>query len=263
MSPPRETLKSGWAVQARSIHALILRNLMLRYGRDNIGFLWVVLEPMILTAGVMIIWSLLGSDKQGIKMVELVLTGYMPLTLWRHMTNSCVTLFRSNSSLLYHRRVSLFDIVAARLSLEFIGTTAALLIVCSALNIAGLAGDIQRYDLFILGWLMMAWISGGAGLVVAAATEVSETWERFVQPVQYLMIPISGAFFLVDWLPGWAQQLILYHPLVHCYEAFRAGFFGEAIVTNYDVGYFSLCAVAMIFAGILSVAAVRRRVQLN
>jgi capsular polysaccharide transport system permease protein len=253
----------GWRIQARNLRALILRDLMLRHGRDNIGFIWVVLEPMILTMGVMVVWSLLGHGRSGIKVVELVLTGYMPLTLWRHLTGGVLNLFRSSSPMLYHRQITLFDIVFARQALEFIATSAALVVIWSVLSTIGLVGDIQRLDLFLLGWIMMGLLAGGVGLILAALTEVSHTAERFIQPMQYLAIPLSGAFFMVDWLPTWAQHAILLNPIVHSYEVFRAGFFGEALVTHYQLGYFFSCTFVLWFVGIVAVTKVRGRVQLN
>src|SRR5215510_5657944 len=105
MRPRLGALLLGWTIQARNIHALMLRDVATRYGRDNIGFVWVVLEPMILTVGVMIVWSAIavGGHKEGVTLVEFVLTGYIPLTLWRHLTNSMVLIFRRSVPLLYHR----------------------------------------------------------------------------------------------------------------------------------------------------------------
>lgn len=246
------------------MHALLVRDLMMRYGRDNIGFVWVILEPMILCVGVMFIWSILGGHgKEGIKVVELVLTGYMPLTLWRHLTGPVIGMFRNNVSMIYHRRVSLLDLVLSRQSLEIVGTTAALLVIYLFLVTSGLAGGLKRLDLVILGWLMMAWIGVAFGALLACWTERHEVAERFVQPLQYLNIPISGAFFLVDWLPHWAQNVIMYHPLVHCYEVFRAGYFGDAIVSHYSLGYFTVCAFGLSFWALRSVQRIRAHVRLN
>lgn len=257
-------LMRGARIQARIIRALMLRDVMMRYGRDNIGFVWIVLEPMILTAGVMTIWSYtMGTDKYGLKLIEFILTGYMPLTLWRHLTNSMLTLFRRSSPLLYHRQITLFDIISAKLALEFIGTSAAFVVVWGALYAVGLAGDIARLDLLILGWMMMAWLASSVGLILAAMTEWSETSERFVQPMQYLSIPISGAFAMVDWLPTWAQHLILLNPMVHCYEVFRAGYFGSAVVTHYYLLYFASCSFVLMFCGVNLVKYMRARVQLS
>lgn len=263
MAPRTDSVWAGWAIQGRSISALMKRDLMMRYGRDNIGFVWAILEPMILTCGVMIIWSVSGGDRNGIKVIELVLTGYMPLTLWRHLTGPVVNLFRNSWPLLYHRQITLLDLTIARQGLEFIAASAALTIVWGVLSIAGLIGEVAQWDLFLLGWLMMAAIGAAFGALLAALTEVSETIERFIQPFQYLNIPISGAFFLVDWLPTWGQQAILYHPLVHCYEVFRAGFFGSTITTHYDLVYFFEVVSVVLSVGLISLVAVRSRVRLS
>ena len=177
----------------------------------------------------MIVWSFtMGSSSHGLKLVEFLLTGYMPLTLWRHMTSSPVQIFRSSSALLYHRTVTLLDILAARQILEFAGTTAALLVAWGVLYTTDIVAGVARLDLLLLGWAMMAWIAFGFGAVISALTEVLEAAGRVVNPLQYLMLPISGPFFMVDWFPSWAQEALLLNPLVHCYEVFRAGYFGDA-----------------------------------
>ena len=79
----------GLKVQARVVNALMIRELMMRYGRANIGFLWLILEPMILCGGVIgLRWFIQSHEEHGISLVAFLLSGYMPLTLWRHLTNS-------------------------------------------------------------------------------------------------------------------------------------------------------------------------------
>ncbi|WP_422002613.1 ABC transporter permease [Reyranella sp.] len=257
-------LRRGLAIQGRNIRALMVRDMMMRYGRGNIGFVWIVLEPMLLTVGVMVVWSYtIGPQKQGVKLVELVLTGYMMLTLWRHVTNSAITIFRRSSGLLYHRTISLFDILLARGSLEFVATATAFLVVWGTLYLAGLVGPVERYDLLFAGWIMMGGLALACSAVIAAVTEWSEAAERIIQPLQYISLPVSGAFFMVDWLPTWAQKAVLLNPMVHCYETFRAGYFGHQVVSHYDFGYFAVWLFGLTFVGVVSVRLVRDRVALS
>lgn len=259
-----KTLREGWRIQRQTIHALVVRELITRYGRENIGFVWAILEPMILTCGVMVIWTVMGGhNKDGVKAVEMVLTGYMPLTLWRHLTGPVVGMFRINAGLLYHRRISLLDLVISKQLLEIIGTTTAFIVIYAMLLLMGLIDGVDRWDLLILGWLMMAWIGAAFGAILAAFTERHEVAERFVMPFQYLNVPISGAFYLTDWLPSWAQHLVSWHPLVHCYEVFRAGYFGPMIVTHYDLPYFTVWSFALTFLGLRAIRRIRRHVRLN
>src|ERR1700712_3397089 len=103
------------------IRALLIRDMMARFGRANLGFAWTIMEPMLLTGGVLVLWSLLRQPViHGIPLVGFVITLYMPLTMWRHMTTSMVRVAGANSELLYHRPISHIDFVAGRLLLEFL-----------------------------------------------------------------------------------------------------------------------------------------------
>lgn len=241
----------GLAIQLRCLDALMVRNLMIRYGRGNIGFMWVLLDPMILTVGVMFIWSLLkGNTEHGINIVGFVISGYMPLTLWRHITNAGLFALNRNSSVFYHRQVSAIDALAATFVLEFAGCTAAFVIVVSTTLTLGFMEPFADTGAVVLGWMMMASLSVGTALLICALTEFHEFMERFIQPFQYLMLPISGVFFMVDWLPVYAQEFAWYSPLVHCYEMIRHGFFGDSVTTTSEPLYVFSFALVEIVLGL-------------
>jgi capsular polysaccharide transport system permease protein len=266
MAPSSEgSLKAGLATQWRVIHALMVRDMMMRYGRDNLGFVWTVVEPMILTAGVMFIWSIIrqGGEEHGIRVAEFVMTGYMPLTLWRHMSARTAGLFRRASGLLYHRRISLFDIVFATLFLEFIATSAALSFVLVFATVCGFVDPIKDLRPTLCGWLLMGWLAGGVGMVTAVLTEVSDVVEHFIQPLQYLLLPISGVFYMVDWLPANFREAALLNPITHCYEAFRAGFFGDEMTLYYDYSYVAAWSLGFTFVGVALIHIARSRVKLQ
>ena len=244
------SLLRGLRVQLRCMEALMVRDLMMRYGRGNLGFLWVLIEPMILCVGVMIVWSMIkGNQEHGIDVVSFVLTGYMPLTLWRHVTQAGIFGVRRTTGLLFHRHITVLDAFLARMVLEIAGATGALAIVVGVTWTVGLIEPIQNWSLVVAGWLMMALISFGASLMICALTEYSEVMERFVQPYQYLLLPLCGAFFMTDWLPTSAQEIIWYNPTVHCYEAIRAGFFGTRVKAVFDPWYVIIWSLVLIATG--------------
>ena len=51
------SIAAAFRLQLTVIWALILRELHTRYGRENIGFLWVVGEPILFCGGVAIAWD--------------------------------------------------------------------------------------------------------------------------------------------------------------------------------------------------------------
>lgn len=248
----------------RITYALVVRDMMTRFGRHHLGFVWTVLEPMILTTGVMLVWSVIKEPLiHGIPVITFVLTGYMPLTLWRHLTNPMPRILRDNSALLYHRPISHVQIIVSRSILEFLSTSTALLIVYFVVTSLGFVRPTENWGLAILAWGFTAWYFGAMGLVIGAITEFWEPAEKFVPAIQYLALPISGTFFMSDWLPDSARRLLLLNPSVHCFEMFRAGVLGDGITTHYDWHYLASVSAIMSVFGIVSIVAVRERIDIR
>jgi len=246
------------------IQALIVRDLLVRHGRHSLGFFWDIMEPMVLATGVMLIWSVVhDSSLHGVNITTFVVTCYLPLTLSRHLIGPLARLFRSNASLLFHRPVRHSDILVARVLSEFLSSTTALVLIYLVTVTLGFVDPIEDWPLALAGWLFTGWFYGGVALLVSAWTEYWEPAEKFIAPAQYLALPLSAAFFMVDWVPTGAQHLLLLNPAVHCYEIFRAGFFGEAVPTHYDVGYLTMWCIALTLAGAAAIYRVRDRIQVN
>ena len=252
------------ASRLQIIQALIMRDLLSRYGRHSLGFFWAIMEPVILAVGVMIIWSILHeSSMRGVNVTTFVITAYLPLTLSRHLIGPLSKLGRNNANLFYHRPIRYADILTARVLVEVMSATLALVLIYFVTVSFGIIDPIQDWPMALVGWLYTGWLYGGVALLASAWTEVWEPAEKFIQPGQYLAMPLSGVFFLVDWVPTWAQNALLLNPAVHCFEMFRAGFFGPAVTTHYDVAYLTTWCVALSLAGVAAIYRVRDRIVLN
>jgi capsular polysaccharide transport system permease protein len=247
VAPSFRNFFAGLGVQLRVWHALLIRELMMRYGRNNIGFLWLVLEPMILCAGVVAVrWIIQGHEEHGVPLVAMLLSGYMPLTLWRHLTGKSVFMIRRNMGIMYHRTITALDIFIVTMALEFIGCTFAYAVNYFAFILIGVLDPIRDYGYVIAGWLLMGLLAVGVASMFALLVERYEASERFIAPAQYLILPISGMFYMADWLPESVRDWALYIPLLHCFEITRHGFFGEIVPTHYTAAYPALIGVALL-----------------
>ena len=50
-------------IQVRVVGALLMREIITRYGRNNIGFLWLFVEPLLLTLVIVLLWKFLRADR--------------------------------------------------------------------------------------------------------------------------------------------------------------------------------------------------------
>lgn len=256
------TLTRSLQLQFRVIGALLMREIITRYGRHNIGFLWLFVEPMMFTLGVTTLWTLSGaSHGSNLPIAAFALTGYSSVLLWRNMPGRCSGAITPNLSLMYHRQVKVIDIFASRLLLEIAGTTASFItlgIVFTAIGWIKPPEDILKV---MFGWLMLAWFGASLGLLIGALSERSEIVEKLWHPASYLLFPLSGAAFMVDWLPSAGQKFVLLLPMVHGVEILREGYFGSAVHAHYDMTYMAIINLCIMLFGLTQERIVSRTVK--
>lgn len=232
------TLARSMQIQARIVGALLLREILTRYGRHNLGFLWLFIEPMLFTLGVTLLWTALrGVHGSDLPIVGFAITGYSSVLLWRNMPARCLNAIEPNHALMHHRNVCIIDIFAARLLLEFVGVTTSfsiLVLLCVWLGLLALPENLM---LVAGGWALLAWFGAALAVAIACLAERSGLLEKLWHPLSYLLFPLSGAGFMVDWLPVPAREFVLLLPMVHCTEILRDGYFGSAVRTYHDANY--------------------------
>ena len=241
----------AFLMQGRVVWALVLREMQTRYGRENIGFLWIVGEPILFCGGVAIMWTLIRpAHEHGLPVTAFVITGYVPLTLWRHCVMRATKAFESNGALLFHRQVTPLDIIAARLVLEVVGTIIAGCIVSAGAMMLGLMDPPQDVGLLYLGMLLQIGFSAATALLVASLSERSDIVEKTTSVIMYLSIPFSGAFVMVGWVPEQFQWILLLSPSVHNLEMIRGGQFGPGAHPVYDMFFAAWTTGLLLLLGI-------------
>lgn len=255
------SLRRSAAIQCRVINALLLREILTRYGRHNIGFLWLFVEPMLFTTGVTILWSV-GKAFHGstLPIVAFALTGYSSVLLWRNMPSRCIGSIEPNLALMYHRNVRVIDIFAARLLLEGGGASISFVTLALFYTYIGwldLPNDVLTV---MVGWFMIAWFGSALAMFLGALAEKTELVERLWHPISYLTFPLSGAAFMVDSLPPIAQHYILYVPMVNGVEIVRMGYFGDKVHVHFDFPYLLCCCVVLTLLAFAQIAVVNREI---
>lgn len=249
------------SVQWRVIYALLMREILTRYGRHNIGFLWLFVEPMLFTTGVTILWTLAKSvHGSSLPIVAFALTGYSSVLLWRNMPSRCIGAIEPNLALMYHRNVRVIDVFLARLFLEAGGATISFIVLSLFYIYIGWMEPPEDVLTVVQGWLLLAWFGAALAMLLGALAEKSDFVERLWHPVSYIMFPLSGAAFIVDALPPAAQDYALYIPMVNGVEIVREGYFGDQIRTHYDLSYLLEVCLALSVMAFAQVTIVNREI---
>ena len=251
-------------ITLRVMGAIMLRELHTRFGRNNVGYLWLVLEPMILSGGVAVfhLFSHV-SLPFGFSPGTFYSSGYITYIIFRNNVNRATGLIESNKPLLFHKNVTLLDLTAARVALDLVATTGAMILILSTYIILGLSPVPERPWLIVAGMILMTWLAFGAAAVVAGACEFSPVIERFVHPFTYLIIPFSGMFTVMDELPRPLAVISSWFPFPHIADLVRMGLKDDFQSTYFSLSYVVVwCAVSTLL-GLLLLRLARRRMHFD
>lgn len=239
-----------------------MREILTRFGRHNIGFLWLFVEPMLFTLGVTALWTLAKfGHGSNIPIVTFALTGYSSVLLWRNMPTRCIGAIAPNLSLMYHRHVKVIDIFASRLLLEAAGATISFATLGLLFHAVGWLEPPEDIGKVLFAWFMLAWFGCSLALLMGALSEQHEVVDKLWHPASYLLFPLSGAAFMVDALPAAAQDFVLLLPMVHGVELLREGYFGSTFKAHYNISYMAMFCFGLTIVGLAKTRQISRTVM--
>ena len=248
----------------RVTYALMMREIVTRYGREGLGFLWLVGEPLMFCLGVLTLWTLMKPEyEHGVRVAPFIMTGYMCLLLLRHTVSYSVNAVQANVGLLYHRQVRVLHIYLSRSIMEFAGASVAFIVVYVLLYVLGTVDAPHDIVTLYCGWFLLAWFSTGLALVFAGLAMEFEVMERIVPVFMYLMIPLSGAFLMAGWLPTTFRDLYLLLPIPNAIEMVRDGVWGEAVPTFYHPWYISAWSAGLNLFGLALLARSQNKLEID
>jgi capsular polysaccharide transport system permease protein len=255
-------LSQPLTIQLRVLRALIGRELITRFGRSNVGALWLVLEPMMFTLGVAALWQFTKLHTvSAIPIVAFALTGYSSVLVWRNTAARCLHAASINVDLMYHRNVKVLDVFLSRVALEVAGASASFAILSFIFWLIGSIDAPSDPLLLMVGWLLLCWFGAALALCIGSLVEIFPTVDRVWHVLTYLMFPLSGAVFMVHWLPESARGAVLVLPMVHGVELVRAGFFGGVVPTYGSASYLAGADLLLTFIGLFLVRSLEGRIE--
>lgn len=255
-----EKIFYGFKTQCRVVWALVMREIITRYGRENIGILWFFAEPLLFILGITLLWSFAEEKRVSTgSIAEFSIVSYPTVLLWRNAVGRVVKAIEVNKPLLHHRPIRPVDFFYSRIILEFssvTGTFVVLFILFLFLGVAKAPADLLS---MILGWLCVAWFSFGFVMTMGALSEISEVLEKISHVILYFMLPVCGAFVPAYVVPEPLRDYLLLFPLAQCVEYFRSGYYGLEMKSFFNIEYIFFANLILTFFSMALVKyAVRR-----
>jgi capsular polysaccharide transport system permease protein len=258
------SLARGMAGQAEVVWALVLRETRTRFGKNQLGYLWALFEPLLMIGMFYVLFTVAGrSTGAGMDVWSFITTGFVPYLIFRGTADRIAASVDGNRGLLFYPHVQPLDIVFARALLEA-GTYVAIFGALMGLHAIYHEQLVIDDVLLVLQGLALAWGFGLAlGLVLCSLSVVSKAMDRTKGVLLRPFFWTSGIFFTANELPGGAREVLLYNPVLHAVELVRGGWFPDYTVRHADPMYVVTWIFGLGLAGLVLERVVRRRIEVT
>jgi capsular polysaccharide transport system permease protein len=247
-------------VQYAAIRALFLRELQTRFGHYRLGYLWAVLEPGLLVALKLLVFSsLFGRGMVGISYSLFIVAGMLPFFMFMRSATKSLGVVQSNKGLFSYRSVKPIDAVVARTLLELFLYFITFILFLIVLVFFGEKISLSHIPFLFLCWCVFYIFCFGFALVMAVLGDLSEELGKFISSIFVIMLFISGVMFSINSVPEEYHVYLLWNPVLHVLDFIRHAIAPEYPITYVSFEYLFRSAIIMLFIGLLAYRASEKR----
>lgn len=237
---------------ARTVGALVLREMESAHGRSALGHLWSVAEPVAGILLLTVVFSLaFHAPPMGNSFAFFYASGYLAFSVYLELGTRVAQSIRFSRPLLFYPGVTYLDAIAARFLLNGMTQVLVVSLVLPAL-ILGLGVEaILDLPALALALLMAAVLALGVGVTNCFLIERFPAWERLWAVLNRPLFVVSAIFFLFESVPQPYRDWLWWNPLVHVVGQMRRGFFPTYEAAYVSAGYVFGLGGALTVLGLL------------
>jgi len=243
--------RTSWQIMCDSVHALLMREIITRFGTNRLGYFWAIAEPVAQAAVLGAIFTLLGRNSvSGIPVALFMFTGILPFKLFAKLLPQLSAAVNANKTLLSYRQVTAIDPIIARIIIEVATFIIAYVLIFSVM--AWLDFEVIPDDILALltASFLLIVIAIGLGLLLCVAMSYWQDTSKIVAMVMRPLFFISGIFFAATMIPQQYWYIFSWNPIFHAIELSRDAFFASYSTPIGSWTYLSSCALVTFSSGI-------------
>ncbi len=245
--------RSPLQIQLAVINALLTRELRTRFGAYRLGYLWVILQPLL---QILIFYAIYAFGDRtligGLALPVFLATGIAPFLYFKKVVSQSLSAVSANRNLFIYRQVRVFDAFLVRFLLEMVITFVVLLILLSGAWWLGFEVQLINSLTFLKAYLLLSFLSFGLGLMFGVFNTLYPEPGKFIPTVLQPLMFVSGTFFSINDMPSAAQDILAWNPILHAIELMRSAFSQGYDVSLVSFEYLGICTLIAMTLGMLT-----------
>jgi capsular polysaccharide transport system permease protein len=234
-----------------TVHALLMRELITRFGKNRLGYFWAIAEPVAQAAIFALIFTLLGRQAiAGVPIALFLLSGILPFTLFTKLLMQMSASIEANKALFSYRQVSAIDPVVTRLIIEVATFIIVYTIILTALAWLGFAVMPDDLPKVLLATGLLVILATGLGLALCSLVSYWQDTPKVIAMIMRPMFFISGILYCATMIPKQYWYLFDWNPIFHAIELSRDAFFSAYTTPIGSWAYLSTVALISLATGL-------------
>lgn len=243
------------------LSALMLREMTTRFGRNGLGYLWVVIRQIVFIGFFVLLFDIRGRHlPYGVSTLAFLITGINSFFIFRNTVTQIKTALKANTNLLYYRQISPFSIYASRAILETLTGIFIFAILCATLIISGEQIKMSSLLQVLTTLLLLGAFGACYGLLIATVSTFIPAISSFETVMGRVLFFTSGVFFYANELPTEVREILMWNPLFHLIELLREAFFDTYTANYASLGYVFGWLITFFFFSLILERVGRKRI---
>jgi len=237
---------------ARTVFALMLREMTTAYGRSALGYLWAVIEPVAAVTLLSVVFAIaFRAPPLGSNFPLFYATGYLVFMIYASVGIKLATAIRFSRPLLEFPAVRPLDAVLARFVLNMLTQLMVFALVMAGILLVFGLRPILAPEAIALSLAMAGAFTLGIGTLNCFLFTAFPAYEQVWSILNRPLFIISGILFLHEDVPAAWRDLLWWNPLNHMIGAMRAGFYATYEASFVSPAYVFAVSLACFAAGVL------------
>jgi ABC-type polysaccharide/polyol phosphate export permease len=232
------------------LRLLIQQELTLRYKRSVIGIGWALLNPMLTSFVLWIVFSFLfvGKLQTGQQFAPYLMAGILLNTFFNQGLIQAANSIAANGGILTKVSVppKLFAFAAALAA--FINFLIGLIPLTLVVYISGQSLSIFLPIVLLVGFFLALFVSG-VGLALSVIFIRFDDAKNIINVLLLILLYLTPVFYPISILNEQMQQIVTLNPLTSFLDVFRWSFSNNATATGADFAYLSLTGIIFFALG--------------
>ncbi len=242
-----------WTPFARYRHALWLltrRDLRVRYSTSALGYVWSILDPLVMSAIYWFVFTqVFQRDVGNVPYIVFLLSALLPWMWFNGTVSDSTRAFLREAKLIRSTKIPRTIWVNRLVLSKGIEFLASIPVLAVFAIVAGATVNINLL-LFPLAIVLQAVLTIGVGLIVAPLVVFFRDLERATKLVLRFLFYASPIIYGTSDLPAELHFWAAFNPLTGIFGLYRAGFFPEQL-DWFAVGVSAVMSLAILGLGLL------------